>query len=480
MQKNVIVLKHKDQLVPELFVKKITEQKLSSYSILVPSAEGSFMLDRSQEQFSVQDFNDTQAHFQNSLMMFHFGVDYPEGFVEDDIQPFPLVEKDGSPVLVAFADGSFPGFYQEKSSHPNEFFLSNTFLMPQIKAIYDQYKGNLEMVMAKLREPLHNNIFGAAIVNKGLISIASANGDLITFQKGDKPIVEFPWGWTSDALGYEEKSYPEQKAEPEKPKGMLGRLTGGLPSYKASEPAKVEAPKSGAEIKQQREEKQNGATTVVQIKAGKRMVKCPNDVKGNKNIRDWYTINAGFLPKNWKARPEVETTLPIKDFKDLPVEKSEAKAETAVQAPAETKEKDVTPHHVQPEMAKPVEKKPTTLSIPPDEVKLIKEMMEKGVIVGAETKDGNKIVSPADVKNWEAPVPTFAEQVKMESMVPTLSWSTESLLQLAQNTPMGIVVLAANWRALYLAELQKRPQQQTTPHTKSSHTGLPVFNRKAG
>ena len=484
MQRNIIILRHKGQLVPAGFLDLLAKEAITSVSTLV-HADNQFLIDKVEGHMSLQEFNETQEHYKDFLSFNVLGVDYPEGYQTDDIQPFSLFEKDGSPVLTAFAEGSFPGFYQEKSAHTNEFFLAN-FLTEQIKPIYEQMKGNLPMVMAKLREPQFKMMAEMAIINKGLITLASSDGDIITFQKGS-PITEFPWGWTSDTLGYEEKSYPEQKAEPEQPKGMLARLAAkasGVPAVGGRKQEATPVPEKKENAPAPSAVAPTASVIKLPEKGESRKIKCPPDVKGNKDIRQWYNDNAGFLPQNWKVRPEVETKLPIKDFQQLA--EVVKPAETAVKPVVA--EKDVSTHNIPAaasteaeRVAKPSqneERKIKSLSIPKEELELIKDMMKNGVAVGAVDKDGKTITNPADIKNFEKPTPLLTEQSKMQSVVPTFTWSHDALHEMLEKAPSAFFALALQWRMVALNKSLATPQVQHT--TTAAHSGVPqIGGRRA-
>jgi hypothetical protein len=487
MQRNLIVMKHKGHIIPTGFVELLANvPQLSNYSLLAPS-EGSFMLEKwNNEPFSMQDFNETQEYLKDIPMLASFGIEYPAGFLADDIQPFSILEKDKEVLLAAFASGSFPSFYQEKSSHSNDFFLAN-FLQQQIKPVFDACGGDIQKLMAKLRESQLKMLVEMTIVNQGIITFASNTGDVVSFQKGN-PVTEFPWGWTTDHLGFVEKTAPEPVVE--EPKGMLGRLKakmGNVPDTSARRgkvEEKKEEPKSQQTLikapQNQPKEDVKASAAVVQLpQNGVRKVKCPSHVKGNKSIREYYTKNAGFLPQNWKARPEVESKVPIKDFSEM------ASAISNKEIVAETNNKDIGVHHI-PEaptateserVAKPTineDRKIKSLVLSADEKAHLKEFLKSGVPISAVDTDGKSIDNPANIKNWEAPVPTFAEQAGMESMVPTLTWSVETLETLAEKSPKSLVVLAAQWRALYLHLLQNyAASTNTSQQTLAKHTGVP-------
>lgn len=482
MQRNLIVMKQKDQLIPAAFVDLLAKiPQISNYSVLAPS-DGSFMLEKwKNEPFSVQDFNETQEFLLGMPMLAAFGVEYPNGYSADDIQPFSLIERNKEVLLAAFANGSFPGFYQEKSSHPNEFFLAD-FLRQQFKPLADEVGNDIDKLMDKLRGPQLKSIIEMTIVNQGIITLAASNGDIITYQKGN-PITAFPWGWTTDHLGFVEETKPEPAKE--EPKGMLGRLkskvSGGVPVV-APRPRAEETKTTQTLIKNTTVSKEDIKATAAVVKLpenGVRKVKCPSHVKGNKSIRDYYNKNAGFLPQNWKTRPEVESKVPIKDFSEM------ATAINTQKSVEESSNKDVDVHHI-PEtttateserVAKPTaneERKIKTLILSTEEKNLVKEFLKTGVPISAVDSEGKSIDNPASIKDWEAPVPTFSEQVGMESMVPTLTWSTETLETLVEKSPKSLVVLAAQWRALYLHLLHNyAAATNTSQKTLAKHTGVP-------
>lgn len=478
MQRNLIVMKHKDQLIPSAFVDLLASvPQLSNYSVLAPS-EGSFMLEKwNSEPFSTQDFNETQEFLQKVPMLASFGIEYPSGFSGDDIQPFALLEKDKETILAMFASGSFPSFYQEKSSHTNDFFLAN-FLQQQIKPVFDSVGGDINKLMAKLRDNQLKMLVEMTIVNHGIITMAGSNGDVVSFQKGN-PVTEFPWGWTTDHLGFVEQTKTEEKVE--EPKGMLGRLKakmGAAPVTTARREVKAEIDKAVPQQTLIKKEEVKTAPAVVKLpENGVRKVKCPSHVKGNKAIREFYNKNAGFLPQNWKARPEVESKVPIKDFTEM------ASAITVEETNSVSK--DIGVHHI-PEatatseaerVAKPSaneERKIKTLVLSVEEKKLVKDFLKSGVPISAVDKDGKSIDNPASIKDWEAPIPSFSEQVGMESMVPTLTWSVETLETLVEKSPKSLVVLAAQWRALYLHLLQNyAATTNTSQQALSKHTSIP-------
>jgi hypothetical protein len=227
-------------------------------------------------------------------------------------------------------------------------------------------------------------------------------------------------------------------------------------------------------------------------------------VKGNSNIRQFYHDHAGFLPQNWKTRPEVISRLggPIKDLKALGAALGAADANSSNVAAATTpepvkqqepekKKKDAMPHHLG--NAKAAEKEADRVAKPPspvlsdDDIRLVQEFMKAGVVVGHKTTGGQSVPDPTKLNEVEAPAPSFSEQVGMESMEPTFSWSLSALIQLGEKSPTALAILAAQWRSFYLktrvsnsTETEKKeeakPVQQTAQH--KSKMVLPTFNKK--
>lgn len=479
MQRNIIVHRFAGQIIPEEYLKEVQKEKISFTALAIPSKDdGTLMIDKIKEELSLTEFNETQEYYKDIPQMSVFGVGYPEGFSADDMQPFALHDSAGTPNIIAFAEGSFPGFYQEKSSHPNEFFLANTMMAPMLKALYAEHKGDLNKIADALRTGLPKTQLEMSIVNKGLISVFFGNGQLVSFQKGS-PMVEFPWGWCTDALAYKAGSYPEQKEDKPVLKGMLARLSAGKATSTVQKQDKVEDTKAT--------ETKTDDNKVVELPTtdGPVYVQCPPHIKGNSKIRQWYNDNAGFLPENWKNRPKVVSKIakgPIKDLKDLgtAMGAGTATAETAVkpeaEAPAENK--DVSAHHIPKASEKEEDRvaKPPVLTMNKDEIKVVQDFLKSGVVVGHKTTDGQHIPDPKEINSWETPTPSFAEQVGMESMEPTFGWSINALQQLADKSPTALVILAAQWRSYYL---KLRSQAKTAAEEITEATTAPKVTHHA-
>lgn len=156
--------------------------------------------------------------------------------VEDKfLQPYH-VSIDGDDVLLSFGiDGHFPTMTE--AGHTEESLLAQRVMFPNLQKFIKYSAGNLDKFVAELRDPTFIELVMSRIGDRGAFCFLPPVGKAIWLGK-NKAGSTFPWGQTSDTLGYTET--PAQAEAPAKDvkKGWWGKSKGPeLPV--AQDPLKV-------------------------------------------------------------------------------------------------------------------------------------------------------------------------------------------------------------------------------------------------
>lgn len=152
----------------------------------------------------------------SELILFFGNAD--SDYLADDVQPFEIIKKDdGTPAMVAFAEGGFVSTAEPNSSHSPAFIAVHKELLPKISLFNRMAKGDLDEVLKALNEPTVEKdlvrICCPTPTEKGMMLVLSATGEYIAFGNTDTEL-EADWGYTTNGFNY---SVVEQKVEEKQP-----------------------------------------------------------------------------------------------------------------------------------------------------------------------------------------------------------------------------------------------------------------------
>ena len=328
----VIVGRHAGKDIPDEYLNKVREEFDTCYGYAF-AEDGSIQMLHSNGLPPADgdgSFQNTMKVFPQPSLLYLGSAD--TDYHEDDLQPFTILEDDEKrPLLVAFLEGDFSGFYQKESAHSNEFFVVNKVLREEVMNLWQDCEQDIDKLVTALKEPRTFRAMKKMFTGRGAIVLLVANGETIIYSE-NKDAGSFPWGWTTNKLDYSEEE-PEKKEEETKPTAGVN-LRAMLEAQKKGGKAKAETKTSVPETKtdtkvpdgtgkEKKEEPVNNK--------GEQIFFPPPDVQG-KALRKWYGRNMqGGKPSNWESRPgipesKLATGSPlrgqIKSFEELKTEES--------------------------------------------------------------------------------------------------------------------------------------------------------------
>ena len=305
-----IVVKNKGQEVPSVFLEKVIQIRPSCCGAVILDANGVMQTTRISERAEIVGLNEAQKAFKDEAMLMFFG-DYGEGEInENDLQPFTLLTDDEDrPMVVAFVEGNFEEGNDPTYQRSPAYHYVSEYLSPKVQKMFVECGLDLHKLMDELRHPIIRRELLSGCTDCAVVLFAQ-NGEIMSFVKGLNE-TKFPWGWSSDLHGYEEKSFPD-KVEETKPVGFLAGLLGGSKKETKKEEAPPAALTPAPEVIEEKKEDNVpgpvgtiGTELIQKDKDGNFFVMkdVPPNLQGKKR-KGWIRHNhyLGVLPQNWENR----------------------------------------------------------------------------------------------------------------------------------------------------------------------------------
>jgi len=438
-------------------------------------------------------------------LMMYFG-DYPTNFVEDDLQPFTVLKDKDETIALAFIVGAFPGFMSRDQAHSEHYNFSLNHLTSTLAELwlscekdFDKFKGSLDLGL------IRNSILAGAVMTS-YVALMLKDGTVKLYQK-DGVVTKTSFGWVTDLCGVKEGEFPERKETPATPlknKGGFARATANVAPPQPTAPAipTVTEP----EIEEEEEEivLEPGKTdTALPVERphgqlpqfcyrkpdGTVWFKPPAGVHGNA-LKKLYNAIPGKLPTDpsahWKHhRPDMQLSekamrrygLVGKDLKDLGTQITTKQEEPIVpkQSPAPT--------------APPVDQ-PYQPIIGPGVIEKINATMKSPKVLRYIDDFSNTIISPITLADSNKHVPDYAETFGVKSMLDTVRWSEQLLLEIGRTDLQALARFAVSWRwealkratAEELSVLNPKPIEtfKSTPTDKKVHPALARLIARGG
>lgn len=387
---------------------------------------------------------------------------FPDGFLEDDVQPFSLVEDDkGNTVVAVMLDGDWANGGPSGSTHSDEFFVAMNHLRPMLTQLHRLTGGSVKLMIEEIDGQAGNNAITNLMVNRGAVHMIFNDGQVRTVVK-NIPEKEFDWGWVSNSYLYseEEPPVPVPLVKP----NLLEALLGSKALLKKEPTLQVEPPVQPAEVKP--EEVKPPVVVPVSplaippapsnpsVLPGEtvKLIACPREIKNPKKVQGWYKHNCTHVPDNFMGYPEIAARQrgagPVKDLQSLGEAIAQADKKTVLQdvkstaaeVAARTPPKLVLPKNALPPIAdtKPVVqvKKTTVSSMPP-------EVQKK--VVDQFLKDTEKMVTQEGGPSVDDQRATFEERCGLKPGE-TFGWTVERLEKLLFEFPEAYLHLSCDWR----------------------------------
>lgn len=298
MHTYMLAVKQAKSLIPEAYVSKILE----AYPTCVGWGyvkDGELQPIIVNDSIPLKEFLEAQEELKEQAVVFAFGKS-DQKFMDDDIQPFISIEDEKKVAkLLSFIDGDFSGFEKPQSSHSSAFFAANEYLTPKLIKLAEgtDYKKALEALKDMMTR---KEILTMCVGGKGTIIFLSEDGDLVEFTDKHTTRGKYPWGWTTNTLGYDVglvKMAPEPAAEAAPVKRSFGTKKTAVASTIEVKPDNVEPAQpvtpAPAELKEEPEEIYE-------------LTKPPLGLSHGAKKKWYYRHNAdkvggeGVLPDRWK------------------------------------------------------------------------------------------------------------------------------------------------------------------------------------
>lgn len=477
-QTGVIIRRNKDTFVAnEAFEKAIAEN---------PTAWGAAVIDGGELNVNRGDGHDLEF-FQNTMKIYpdsditFYLCNTESGISFDDVCPYEVLSHNDKTQVVAFIEGNFPGMVQEKSSHPPEFFLANTFIAPRLAEMFEALDYDIDKLMAYTEKPIFKKDLMANAVGRGYVTLLGVNGKSVSYAIGDSS-KEFPWGWMSNTYGYGEITEKKPVAEETKPKAAFPkRSTVREPAPKSSVPP-IAAPKTETAVKP--------APGPVAYSVGKW---APHKDASRSQKKDQYKARLGYLPKGWVNGIEVEV---YKDKDGKIVNFSELKRLGLLVAglpklnnpePNNNRDdKDTDTEHLPHPEAPPQEKQVTVEKLPvlnPKSREYLKDTLRRADIQKMIAENADIITDPKKVASMEEKIAGLCTQLGLQSAAieDFLKLPFEVLVQINKERPDALEIMAWNYKNLAASLMAKKGKVEKSEETQTTQTQKVAFpKRKVG
>jgi hypothetical protein len=247
------------------------------------------------EEGSLQNIKDTMAESTTPFTLL-FG----KGCTEEDRQPYMIMKIDNlSPLCGLILEGNFSGFGQMESTHPDEWYVSQQYILPKLTRLAKDYDENEAKIVEYLQDKFNQDEMLKSICPlpgaRCEILFIFSNGQTVNMIKGDLH-KRYDWGEVSQALTYNPTG---QSTTLERRKGSLlsGTKTVPIIPQKPNEPS-VPVTKPGKDTAisaaLNKAEAKNDDDRPYILPPGRRC-------QSAKDLGDFYMHNCGYCPEGWDA-----------------------------------------------------------------------------------------------------------------------------------------------------------------------------------
>lgn len=439
---DVIVRRSAGQDIPVEYLEKVVTECPTAWGVSIVSPEGIQV--SAGDNPTVELITGTLKEFKDSDITFYF-VNSEAAINMEDVSPHTLVEIDEVPKILAFITGQFPSFEQTASAHPSAFFFVNSYLIPKIRDIYDLVEGDLDKIITQLNKPNFQKEIMLNATGHAAVTFVLENGKDTTLQIAGTA-KEFPWGWTSNAFGYGDKTAEVKR-------------TSMIPNK--STVREKAAPEALAAKK---------TDTSVIVNVTKKMWAPPmSDSRKDKKRK--YQVAIGYCPRGYETCPEVEVyvnaegkMMPIVDVKKLGI--------TAVALPklnnTTERETDIDPHHIKEEAASRSDSPPAVSNeilpvMSPKTREWMKDIMKREDVKKLIAENAVVVTDPAVVQQLEQKFAEFGKQLGMpDGLKDYMKLDYPWFMKMATERPDGLANFAWSMRNLLASKMAKSAQKLTT------------------
>lgn len=513
------VFKKKGSLLPERLIRIMIAKAnvLGVSTIGVENKSPKFIADGMGRKPSFEDVDKIQAMFKDKDVMFSFGQ-YPNGFEEHDIQPFPIITgaKD-QPLVIGFSDGDFSNYADPKSAHSPDCFAFEKFFGPLINKIYKKEGESLAKLFDELSDPITEQMILNSFKGRGHVILHFLTGKILRFS--NENVEEMPWGWGTNLHSYkfdeklDSKSSTPADTKKEEPEQVNTEVANDAPGGKSVDEGEIPQPRSSR--KSQPVQQQAKATeTPAAVKPKKDDVKA-EDVNSNEveillkpsfpgilnpsktQKKEWYEQNwtgsGPKVPQGYKTLVPIHRSVPSSEIAEwlgkgwtlkngtkvsvaAPKEQSYPERSVDDKSGADNPAKDTSAHHVgkaqdDKSVANPVNDKKADDAYDPSVPDAEQAGVKKWFAEAIKTKrvDINSIaldLDPARLQAAESNRKTATSQAGLDGLENILGLSQAALDDLNATYPKWFRALFEQLRATYIGQLTEPEKPTATSHVR--------------
>lgn len=238
MSKSIVLARNPGEIVPEQFLSIVRSAFPRGWLSIAYTDAGAVQVqvEKNAENVSVQDLKDLSETVKDKKLLIAFG----DPCHEDGIQPMFLLAKDNQDLLVAYLLGEWERFKELGSNLPAPFYATNKYLHPKMNQLFKGVGENIDTLTEAMSHELFGMEMDAFAKDQEALVFFAAN-DQVKVLSPTRELAQFPWGWTTDALGYSEGMFPPKE---ETAKSKIAKILG----KKASGPTSPVPQKTGEDL----------------------------------------------------------------------------------------------------------------------------------------------------------------------------------------------------------------------------------------
>lgn len=518
-----VVYKKKGSLMPDRLVRiMIAKANVMGVSTLgLDNKSPKFIIDGMDRAPTFEEVDKVQKMFQEKDVLFHFGQ-YPNGFEEHDLQPFPIITgaKD-LPMVIGFSDGDFSNYADPKSSHSPDCFAFEKFFSPLIQKIFKKEGESLAKLFEELSDPLTEQMILNSFKGRGNIILQFLTGKILRFSS--EKIKDLPWGWGTNLYSYkfDEKldgATPPADTPKEQEQPVNTEVANDAPGGKSVDESEIPQPSSSRKSKSVQQPAKAADITPKAAPSGSKdedvnsneveiLLKpsFPGILNPSKNQKKtWYEQNwtgkGPKVPPGYKSLVPIHHSVPSSEITEWLGKGWELKNGTKVSvAPpkeqgypdrsvddksgTDSPKKDTSAHHV----GKAQDDKPVAdmvsdkqdPNVPAEQQAAVKKWFAEAI----KTKrvDINSIaldLDPAKLQSAESRKKTATAQAGLDGLENVLGVSRAGLFDLCRTYPEWFVELFIELRGSYINKLTEPERPTATSHVREPEETKPTVAPK--
>ena len=220
MSKSIVLARNPGEIVPEQFLSIVRSAFPRGWLSIAYTDAGAVQVsvEKDAKDVSVQDLMDLSETVKDKKLLIAFG----DPCHEDGIQPTFLLSKDNQDLLVAYLVGEWEQFKEIGSNLHASFYANNKYLHPKMVQLFKGVGENLDTLTDAMSHELFGMEMNAFAKDQEALVFFAAN-DQVKVLSPTKELAQFPWGWTTDALGYSEGMFPPKE---ETAKSKIAKILG--------------------------------------------------------------------------------------------------------------------------------------------------------------------------------------------------------------------------------------------------------------